>query len=77
MRDKSYPDRLRDAVHRVNGILRELDTIDALLDQAVAMAGARAVVLCLLKENLRRALEASKDNGARSVLSWGWITREL
>jgi GAF domain-containing protein len=47
----------------VNGILREPEIIDALLDQAVAMSGAKAAVLCMLSPDGDELLQA----GARGL----------
>jgi GAF domain-containing protein len=59
MRDTSSNlDMLRDAAQRVNGVLREPDIIDALLDEAVAMSGARAAVLRLLSPEGDELLQA-------------------
>jgi two-component system NtrC family sensor kinase len=66
----SHLDWLRDAVQRVNGALQEPEIIDALLDQAVAISGARAAVLRLLSPDGDELLPA----GARG-LSGAYLTK--
>lgn len=54
---------LRDAAQRVSGVLQEPEIIEALLDQAVALSGARAAMLRLLSPDGDQLLQA----GARGL----------
>jgi GAF domain-containing protein len=64
-------DMLRDAAQTVNGVLREPDVIDALLDQAVAISGARAAVVRLLSPDGDELLQAGSRGLSGAYLSKG------